>query len=777
MTPTIMEPLRSDWKDVQAAVQRLMTDGKDEKARELVRDFHTKLCHIRVLDPACGSGNFLYVALEMIKRLEGEVIALLDELGDKQITHLTVDPHQFLGIELNPWAANVAELVLWIGFLQWHFRTHGKAAPSEPVLRDFKNIKNMDALLEWENRKVRLDDNGNPVTRWDGVTTMCHPVTGEEVPDPDARVQIYDYIGAKERKWPDADFIVGNPPFIGLRNIRRAYADGYLETLRGVYKNVPENADYVMYWWEKAALAVRAYNPGKGQGSRRFGLITTNSLRQSFNRAVSARHLGDAKKPMSLVFCVPDHPWVDSSDGAAVRISMTVAVSGRRAGQLLKIASEKVRPNESDGVSCEFSREVGSILPDLRIGADLLSASSLASNDGLCCVGYQLTGQGFLIEPNQASAFIEELPSLKGLLKPWIGGVGIQRSAAPRMAIDVCHLTEEELRSSYPTIFQHLADRVLPERKENTRRSVRERWWIYGESRNTFRPSLKGIDRMIVSSLTASNRIFVFVASETVADSTTVMFALDGGEHLAVMSSRFHIVWVLGSGGTLEDRPRYNKSRCFDPFPFPDMTEAHKSSLSSLGEELDAHRKKQQKLHPKLTLTQMYNVLEKLRAGEKIEGKDREIYDQGLIGILKDLHDQIDVAVADAYGWPVDLSDEEILMRLVDLNRERVAEEAKGHVRWLRPEYQNPDGQHQAKSAQAEMDVGVADAIEKAAWPKALPEQIAAVREALEEVGEATPEQIARRFKRARTNAVEPLLESLAALGQASKGDDGRYAA
>nr|WP_299473001.1 RNA-binding protein [uncultured Paracoccus sp.] len=223
--------------------------------------------------------------------------------------------------------------------------------------------------------------------------------------------------------------------------------------------------------------------------------------------------------------------------------------------------------------------------------------------------------------------------------------------------------------------------------------------------------------------------------------------------------------------------PRYNKSRCFDPFPFPDLTDAQRTRLRTLGEELDAHRKRQLEAHPKLTLTQMYNVLEKLRAGEIIDGKDREIYDSGLVGILKDLHDQIDSAVADAYGWPVDLPDEDILLRLVALNKGRAAEEAQGHIRWLRPDYQNPTGTQAAKGKTAEMDLGTAAKAEKAPWPATLPDQIAAVREALSEMGEATPEQIARRFRHARTKAVQPLLESLAALGQAERMPDDRYVA
>ena len=223
--------------------------------------------------------------------------------------------------------------------------------------------------------------------------------------------------------------------------------------------------------------------------------------------------------------------------------------------------------------------------------------------------------------------------------------------------------------------------------------------------------------------------------------------------------------------------PVYAKTRCFDPFPFPDLTDPQRAHLRQLGEDLDAHRKRQQKAHPKLTLTQMYNVLEKLRANDVIEGKDREIYDQGLIGILHDLHDQIDSAVAEAYGWPVDLSDEDILLRLVALNKERAEEEARGHVRWLRPDYQNPTGVQATKGKTTDMDLGVVAKVEKAPWPKTLPEQIAAVREALTEMGEATPDQVARRFLRARATTVEPLLESLAALGQADKGEDGQFAA
>ncbi len=775
VNPTIMEPLRADWVAVQGTALALAGQDRLDDARAEVRAFHRKLCEIRVLDPACGSGNFLYVALELMKRLEGEVTDLLAELGEDQaalsLAGYTVDPHQFLGIELNPWAAAVAELVLWIGYLQWHFRTHGKASPAEPVLRDFKNIENRDAVLDWESRKPRLDDQGRPVTRWDGETKILHPVTGEEVPDPHARVQVYDYAKPRPATWPEADFIVGNPPYIGGRTVRKAYADGYIDALRAAYKNVPENADLVMYWWDNAARLCRA---GK---VRRFGLITTNSVKQVFNRKVLGSYLNSPKTPLSLVFVVPDHPWVDASDGAAVRISMTVAQAGTRPGFLLSLTKEERVGDDADGRLVEFAVEKGQIASDLSLGVTTIGAVPLSCMNGLSSVGYQLTGQGFLVDSAKRESFVARQEDSTELIKPWLGGLGIVRDAPRLFALDTCGLSEGELKEKYPQIYQHLRDTVFPIRRENNRRVVRERWWAFEEARNTFRPALRGISRMVVTALTASHRVFVFAPATTVADSTTVMFALDDAWMFATMSSRFHLCWALRAGGTLEDRPRYNKSLCFDPFPFPDPTDAQQTRLRSLGEQLDAHRKAQQAAHPRLTLTGMYNVLEKLRAGERIEGKDREIYDQGLVGILRDLHDQIDREVAAAYGWPADLSDDEILHRLVDLNRERAAEEARGLVRWLRPDYQNPQGRAiVTKGEQGALDIGPTETTAKTPWPKSMPDQIAAVRAALHDMGEATPDQIARRFHRVQSRSVQPLLEILTALGQAHLTEAGRFA-
>ena len=786
VVPTIMDPLRSDWRDVQTAAVALAAQDREDEARETVRAFHARLCDIRVLDPACGSGNFLYVALELMKRLEGEVTALLADLGEDQgalsLAGHTVDPHQFLGIELNPWAAAVAELVLWIGYLQWHFRTYGQASPAEPVLRDFRNIENRDAVLTYQGTQPRLDDTGAPVTRWDGIGTITHPVTGEAVPDPQARVTVLDYIKPAPATWPQADFIIGNPPFIGASRMRDALGDGYTEALRAAYPRIPQSADFVMYWWDKAALAARGWKPGtdktRARGTRCFGLITTNSLRQTFNRKVLEPHLSDPKTPLSLTYAIPDHPWVDAGDGAAVRIAMTVAEAGRTPGRLLTVTHEAKGEAEAEGRPVTFQIEKGRIFANLRIGADVAGAVPLRANEGLASRGVMICGAGFLVSETEAKTINNALPIGKVLAFPYFNGRDLNQSNRGMWVIDAFPLSRDELRQISAPVFQLLSDRVKPERDNNAMKFRRENWHWFGSSNEVYRAATFGLNRYVSTTETSKHRFFVFTPGGVRADNMLVNIGLDDAFALATLSSHFHLVWALSAGGRLGigNDPRYNKSKCFDPFPFPDPTEAQKSRLRSLGEELDAHRKAQQKAHPKLTLTAMYNVLEKLRAGERIEGKDRETYDQGLIGILRDLHDQIDRAVAQAYGWPADLSDDDILHRLVDLNRERAAEESRGLIRWLRPDYQNPAGRKaMAKGEQGALDIGPKDTTVKAPWPKTMPEQIAAVRAALTDLGIATPEQVARQFQRGQARSVQPLLESLTAVGQARLIEGGRF--
>ena len=268
--PTVIEPLRAEWAEVQAAALAYRQQRKIKDAVAEIRAFLHQLCQTRVLDPACGSGNFLYVALEHMKRLEGEVLEVLGSLvksGSFELEGLTVDPHQFIGLEINPRAARIAEMVLWIGYLQWHFRTYGKVNPPEPVLRDFHNIENRDALIDYDAVEVVRDANGQPVTRWDGITYKTSPITGEQIPDETAQVEQLRYLNPRQAEWPQADYIVGNPPFIGASTMRRALGDGYVDAVRRTWPEVPESADFVMHWWHIAAERVRAGGPAASASS------------------------------------------------------------------------------------------------------------------------------------------------------------------------------------------------------------------------------------------------------------------------------------------------------------------------------------------------------------------------------------------------------------------------------------------------------------------------------------------------------------------------------
>jgi type I restriction-modification system DNA methylase subunit len=259
---TVIEPLREDWRNVQAAAETLRALGDLKGAAAQVKAFHEKLCDARVLDPACGTGNFLYVSLELMKRLEGEVLeALLDLGGQEALRGLgshSVDPHQFLGLEINPRAAAIAELVLWIGYLQWHFRTKG-GAPEEPILRAFKNIQVKNAVLTWD---------GDPILK---------VINGKDT-----------YQNPRQPEWPTAEFIVGNPPFIGKGSLMRAaLGEAQTEALWAAHPKISDSTDFVLYWWDRAAdLLTR-----KGTVLRRFGFVTTNSIAQVFNRKVIDRHL------------------------------------------------------------------------------------------------------------------------------------------------------------------------------------------------------------------------------------------------------------------------------------------------------------------------------------------------------------------------------------------------------------------------------------------------------------------------------------------------------
>ncbi|HMT83329.1 MAG TPA: class I SAM-dependent DNA methyltransferase [Ottowia sp.] len=799
--PTVIEPLRADWTSAQAAalvlaheaasLQGRAADAKLAEARAELQKFHHQLCTTRVLDPACGSANFLYVTLEHLKRLEGEVLNQLHELGHAQdqlgFEGETVTLQQLLGIELNPRAAALAELVLWIGWLQWHIRARGNAAVAEPVVHDYRNIDCRDAVLAWDAQEPAHDAAGQPRTRWDGVTYKRHPVTGEPVPDEAAQVPQWRYLGARPAAWPRADFIVGNPPFIGAASMRAALGDGYVEALRAAWPEVPESSDFVMYWWQRAARQVAA-----GQ-ARRMGLITTNSLRQTFNRRVVQAALAAGTH---LEMAIADHPWVDFAGNAAVRIAMSVLAPGEGEGELLTVTDE--RPGEFGEMQVTVKAQRGLIHADLSIGANVAATQALQSNTGLTFRGVTLMGTGFWVEPDDPLIALEPQ-----IVKPLRNGRDLTDKVRGVYAIDFYGHTLEAAREVFPNAYQRVLIGVKPERDQSQRASYREKWWLFAEARPDMRRALESLERFVVTPMTAKHRTFQYLPAGVLPDQGLIVFAVSDSYVLGVLSSQLHIDWALATGSRLGvgNDPRYNNSRCFETFPFPDddtgLTSELRQRIARLAEQIDQHRKRvlaPAAGHAGLTLTGLYNVLAALREGRALTAKEQAIHTQGLVGVLRELHDELDAAVRAAYGLPASATTDDVLAELVRLNARRAAEEAQGQVRWLRPAFQQapaaPADQPLPGLAPADAPEAVAEGTPDAAspaapahrppWPAALPAQIRLLADTL--AASATPlslEQLAARFqgKGRWRERLPTLLDTLAALGRVQPQADGRWAA
>lgn len=704
---TVIEPLREDWSVARATALARKDAGDAAGARRALVEFHERLARTRVLDPACGTGNFLYVSLELLKGLESEVEAAVLELdqeahqGFQGLTARGADPRTFLGLELNPRAARIAELVLWIGYHQTQARLHGEDYLIDgPVLHDYGNI-NPPA-----SRRQASEACVDALLTHDGDT-----VGGGGLAYPNPR----------RTPWPEAEFIVGNPPFIGGKDLRAELDGAYAEALWALNPDMDPGSDLVMYWWDRAAdLLTR-----KGSPLRRFGFVTTNSITQVFQRRTLSRWMSEAnpnRMPLSLVFAVDDHPWTRAThDAAAVRIAMTVAECGKSEGRLFEVVPGTEADLDSDSPRFDLTLAEGVINPDLTVGVDVTRAKPLKANDGISSRGVVLHGAGFIVSPAEAAHLGLGRPDRPGLerhVRPYVNGRDITGRARGKMALDLFGLTSDELLRRFPEVYQHVSWTVrydndengLPRTDKDGRRLGREwnnreyrrlNWWLFGENVPTFREALHGLPRYIATVETAKHRTFQFLDGAVLPDNKLLAIASDDAALLAVLSSDLHFRWYLRNSGMLGVYDReavYVKSRCFDPFPFPVLDDAAHAELARAGEALDAFRKARLAEHPDLTLTRLYNALEAHAAGRTPDGEgehhmsaeEASDFRRGSILALADLHATIDRLTLQAYGLPADADGAAVLAHLVALNAARAAEEAAGDIQWLRPAYQIP---------------------------------------------------------------------------------------
>ncbi|WP_413874791.1 hypothetical protein [Albidovulum sp.] len=483
---------------------------------------------------------------------------------------------------------------------------------------------------------------------------------------------------------------------------------------------------------------------------------------------------------------------------------MTVAESGEAEGVLAEVIRED--DLTTDNPTVELANKAGHITAGLTIGADLSKAKPLWANEALCSPGVKLHGAGFIVSPTKAAQLgLGKVAGLDRHIRAYRNGRDLADRPRGVMVIDLFGLTAEQVRDRFPAVYGHVVETVKPERDENNRATYRDNWWIFGEPRSDFRPALEGLPRFIATIETAKHRFFQFLDASVLPDNMLVNIAVADSRLLAVLSSRVSAIWMLGAGGTLEDRPRYNKTRTFDPFAFPSVNQIPPSladTLASLGERLDAFRKDRIAAHPHLTMTGLYNALERLRELASradvppLSEAERDIKDAGQIQVLRDLHDEIDRAVLEAYGWtdlapalvgmpgattpsphksPAQIAaEEEVLVRLVALNQARQTSEARGDIEWLRSEYQVPRLRNKApqpdraKQVAADLGGSADGAAQAPAWPSDGLDQIRAVRSVLATATTPlAPEDIARRFRGGRNRAarVETVLRHMVETG------------
>jgi type II restriction/modification system DNA methylase subunit YeeA len=604
--PVLMAPLRRRWVEVKAKAEKLLERPKPGKAagkklqtalRNLLLGFVHELSQVRVLDPACGSGNFLYVALKLLLDLWKEVSVFGATHGLAHLLPYQVNPAQLYGIEINVYAQELASVVVWIGYIQW-LHDNGFGVPPPPILQRLDNIRRMDAVLTH-------DAHGGPL----------------------------------EPEWPQADVIIGNPPFLGDKKMREGLGDKYVDDLRALYADrVPGGADLVTYWFEKARAQI-----GENKAER-AGLLATNSISMMGNRPVLER----LKETGDIFMAWGDRPWI--LDGAAVRVSMIGFDNGAEKSRTL------------DG------KAVDQIHADLTTGADVASAFALEENAGLCFLGV-MKGGPFQIDDATAQAMLTSPlnPNARpnsDVVRRRIGGQDVTGRRAEGWVIDFNEMPENEA-ALYEMPFEYVRRTVKPVRDRNRDARMRVSWWLHGRSRPALREALKGKVRCIITPEVAKHRIFVWMSTDIVPDHTLHVIARADAYFFGVVHSRVHELWSIAQCSWIGvgNDPRYSSSRTFETFPFPwrpgrePSDDTRVKAVAALADDLTT--KRDAWLNPPgasaaelktRTLTNLYNQRPQW---------------------LEDAHRALDKAVLAAYGWPEALSDAEILERLLALNRER----------------------------------------------------------------------------------------------------------
>ncbi len=679
--PVVRRPLLREWAGIKAQMAALLKKSKkagDKAWRDALAlhvRFLQRLTAYRVLDPACGSGNFLYLALKCLKDVEHLVNTEAEVLGLDRQVELATGPANVLGIELNEYAAELARVTVWIGELQWRL-DHGYPFKTNPVLEPLDYIENRDALLS-QSAAQRSAAQRSAAQR------------SELQMGADA------YSSIVEADWPRADAVVGNPPFLGDKKMRSELGDTYTDTLRKTYEGrVPGGADLVCYWFEKARAQIAA-----GQLTA-AGLVSTNSIRGGANRKV----LDAIEQSTRLFEAWSDEAWVN--EGAAVRVSL-VAFGASEQSPVL------------DGV------EVAAIHSDLTGAEDgavnLTAAEKLAESAGTCFIGAQQNGP-FAIDGSMARSWLA-CPSLgsnhiSSVLRLSCNGKDITDRGSDTWIVDFGTSMTEQDAALLAEPFAYVVEYIKPMRMAGQRESRKRYWWRLGEPAPAMRKAVQPLSRYVGTPRVSKHRVWRWLSSAVLPDVQVVMAARADDATFGILHSRFHALWSLRMGTSLEDRPRYTPTTCFETFPFPagltPADTAHQQTEATAGgalipaqiadPALKAHATRIAEAAARLN-TLRENWLNPPEWTERVPevvplGLDQSPYPDRVVpraGLseadekalqkrtltnlynqrpawLAMAHEALDAAVAAAYGWTditPQTSDDEILARLLALNLQR----------------------------------------------------------------------------------------------------------
>ncbi len=635
--PVIVRPLLAEWETAKAGiaamVERADAAGSPSaqtrlrrQAEQALRAFLERLRRFIVLDPACGSGNFLYLALHALKDIEHRVQLEAETLGLAR-GFPAVGPANVKGIEINAYAAELARVSVWIGEIQWMGR-NGFSNSTNPILDPLDTIECRDAIL--------APDDGEP-------------------------------------DWPQADVVIGNPPFLGGKLLIGGLGEEYVSRMFAAWKGrVPREADLVCYWFVKAGEQVAS------GATQRVGLVATNSIRGGANR----RALQAATDGRPIFDAWSDEPWV--IDGAAVRVSL-VCFSG---------ADDAYRPEtRMDG---EPADEIHSDLTVRRGGAgiDLTGAKRIPANNGVAFMG-DTKGGPFDIPGDLAREWLRLPANPNGrpnadVLKPWVNGMDLTRRPSDKWIVDFGWSMTEADAALYEAPFAHVREHVWPMRQRNRREAYRLNWWRHVEPRKGMWRAIDGLTRYIATPRVAKHRLFVWLDAGVLPDSQVIVIARDDDVTFGILHSRFHEAWSLRLGTSLEDRPRYTPTTTFETFPFPDGLSPNIPAADYADEPravaiADAARRLVELRDRWLNPPEWVEWVDEPAPGypkrpvARDEAAAKELKARTLTNLyntrpqwLSDAHATLDGAVAAAYGWEAGISEDEALATLLAMSESAV---------------------------------------------------------------------------------------------------------